>query len=95
MHVVDVDTRNRIVRFDGRLDHEVLEFKGVRYTVIFYKNYDRRILQEAPILMKPDVVYKECLKPEIGLLQVSSHSTWTPLFSSSLMGPETWQHGEP
>jgi hypothetical protein len=35
---VDVDTKNRWCRFDGRYEHEVLPFTGgVRYSVIFYQ----------------------------------------------------------
>ena len=26
---------------DGRLEHEVMPFKGTRFTAIFFKNYDR------------------------------------------------------
>ena len=55
---VDMDTRNRIVKFDGRLPHRVLPFKGNRYTVIYYKNYDRRILQPQQILMAPVVPWE-------------------------------------
>ena len=33
--IMDVNTRNRFVRFDGRYEHEVLPYEGTRYSVIF------------------------------------------------------------
>ena len=35
--IIDVDTNQRWCRFDGRYVHEVLPFKGMRYSVIFYQ----------------------------------------------------------
>merc|ERR1711974_148180 len=35
--IIDVDTKNRWCRFDGRYEHEVLPFSGTRYSVIFYQ----------------------------------------------------------
>lgn len=35
--VIDVDTKNRWCRFDGRYEHEVLPFTGTRYSVIYYQ----------------------------------------------------------
>ena len=35
--IVDVDTNQRWCRFDGRYVHEVLPFKGTRYSVIYYQ----------------------------------------------------------
>ena len=34
--IMDVNTRNRFVRFDGRYEHEVLPYAGTRYSVIFF-----------------------------------------------------------
>ena len=41
---VDFDTKNTIVKFDGRLPHEVVKdgFRGKRFSVIFFKNFDAR-----------------------------------------------------
>lgn len=51
----DFDNRDRIVRFDGRRAHEVVTdgFKGNRFTVIWYKNYDSRLSQPVPIYETP------------------------------------------
>ena len=51
----DLDNHNKIAKFDGRLSHEVItdNFSGKRFTVIFYKNYDRRKTEADPILHKP------------------------------------------
>ena len=40
----DFDNRNRVLRVDGRFPHEVVleRFRGDRFTVIWYKNYDVR-----------------------------------------------------
>jgi len=35
--VMDLNTRNRFVRFDGRFEHEVLPYEGVRYSVIYFQ----------------------------------------------------------
>jgi len=34
--IVDVNTRGRFTRFDGRFEHEVLPYTGVRYSVIYF-----------------------------------------------------------
>ena len=34
---LDVNTRDRYVRFDGRFEHEVLPYEGTRYSVIFFQ----------------------------------------------------------
>ena len=34
--IVDVNTRDRFVRFDGRYEHEVLPYEGTRYSVIYF-----------------------------------------------------------
>ena len=42
---VDLDTKGHVAKFDGRLPHEVVtthDFRGQRFTVIVYKNYDHR-----------------------------------------------------
>lgn len=56
----EFDNRRKIVRFDGRLPHEVVvepSFRGRRYTVIWYKNYDSRMQKASPILDMPATVY--------------------------------------
>ena len=56
----DIDNRNKIVRFDGRLPHEVVVdpgFVGERFTVIWYQNYDARKTQPDPILEKPQIAW--------------------------------------
>jgi len=35
--IIDVNTKRRFCRFDGRYRHEVLPFQGTRYSVIFYQ----------------------------------------------------------
>ena len=37
----DIDAHRRPSRFDGRRVHHVLPFNGVRYSVIYYKSFDR------------------------------------------------------
>lgn len=56
---LDFDYRNRILRMDGRLAHEVLldHFDGDRYTVIWYKNFDQRYpVGGKPLLHTPSLV---------------------------------------
>jgi hypothetical protein len=52
------DAKNQIVKFDGRLPHEVLTdgFRGHRFTVIWYKNFDHRKRTDDPILQAPAIV---------------------------------------
>lgn len=54
----DFDYKDRILRMDGRLAHEVLleGFVGERYTCIWYKNYDKRYAEDKPILSTPCLV---------------------------------------
>ena len=52
----DFDVRNRVLKFDGRCSHELIldGFRGDRFTVIYYKNYDNRLgQQDAPIFDAP------------------------------------------
>ena len=62
---MDINYRHKIIRMDGRLDHEVVKhhFKGTRYSIIAYKNYDKRIIEPTPILLKPKVVFE--MVPEV------------------------------
>jgi hypothetical protein len=55
----DLDNHEKIAKFDGRLPHEVVmdEFRGVRFTVIWYKNYDHRKTEADPILQVPSIVW--------------------------------------
>ena len=56
----DVDYRHKVVKFDGRLPHEVVfnNFTGERFAVIFYKNYDSRKNTPDPIFPVPEIVYE-------------------------------------
>ena len=40
----EFDIKNKILKFDGRLPHELVtdDFRGERFSVIFYKTYDHR-----------------------------------------------------
>ena len=62
----DLDNARKIVRFDGRLEHEVFldHFQGQRFTVIWYKNYDHRKTTPDPIWKKPVVVWDSADAPE-------------------------------
>ena len=53
----DVALKNRIVKLDARLPHEVRPFEGVRISVIFYKRYDRHIKTPLPITEDVNVLY--------------------------------------
>ena len=56
---VKIELKNcrRIVRFDGRLPHEVSPvISGERYSIIFFKLFDRRMSIPAPILGQPKYV---------------------------------------
>ena len=44
-----IDMRRRLVRLDGRLPHMVGSFKGTRYSLYYYKLYDRSISERQPI----------------------------------------------
>lgn len=48
--------KRKFLKFDGRLAHEVLPFKGRRYTLIFYKVYDRNMTQKAPVFGTPRII---------------------------------------
>ena len=52
---VEFNHLNRIVKFDGRCAHEVVtkDFDGERFTVIYYKNYDSRLVHPDPIFDTP------------------------------------------
>jgi len=53
----DINNFRRVVRFDGRLPHEVSQvLSGCRYSIIFFKLYDRRMTRSAPILNNPKFV---------------------------------------
>ena len=57
---IDIDYKDKIVKFDARLPHEVVlkNFEGERFTIIFYKGYDRRMTRPEPILPEPVFVYE-------------------------------------
>lgn len=44
-----LDYRRKVLKMDGRLAHEVAPFAGRRYSVIFYKSFDRRYSRELPV----------------------------------------------
>eukprot|EP00930_Biecheleria_cincta_P084807 TRINITY_DN74245_c0_g1_i1.p1 TRINITY_DN74245_c0_g1~~TRINITY_DN74245_c0_g1_i1.p1 ORF type:complete len:479 (-),score=59.79 TRINITY_DN74245_c0_g1_i1:348-1682(-) len=58
MKYADFDNLNRILKFDGRLPHEVItdQFHGERFSVIYYKNYDHRVTEPMPIFATPQFV---------------------------------------
>ena len=60
---VDFDAKGQIVKFDGRLPHMVVTdgFRGHRFTVIWYKNYDHRKHVDDPILDTPHLVDESTL----------------------------------
>jgi hypothetical protein len=49
----------QMLKVDGRLKHQVrhVYMKGVRYSVIFYKLYDRNIILSEDIFFPPEYVY--------------------------------------
>ena len=55
----EFDIKNKILKFDGRLPHEVVtdDFQGERFTVIFYKTYDHRKTRPDPVFQVPEIVY--------------------------------------
>jgi hypothetical protein len=54
-----IDYRNKILKLDGRLPHEVMPFQGRRYCIIWYKLFDRRMTVAAPIF-EPARIVHEC-----------------------------------
>ena len=53
-----IDLRNRIVRLDGRNYHQVEPVtSGTRYSVYFFKNYDRRWTEVQPRTDEVEIVY--------------------------------------
>ena len=53
-----IDLRNRIVRLDGRNYPQVEPVtSGTRYSVYFFKNYDRRWTEEQPHTDEAKIVY--------------------------------------
>ncbi len=53
-----IDLRNRIVRLDGRNYHQVEPAtSGTRYSVYFFKNYDRRWTEVKPHTDEVEIVY--------------------------------------
>ena len=53
-----MDSKNNVIKFDGRYPHEVVtnNFRGDRFTVIWFKNYDHRIRE-------PPYAFPRCDKP--------------------------------
>lgn len=47
------DYTRKILKMDGRLPHEVGQFTGQRFCVIFYKLFDRRMATKTKILPEP------------------------------------------
>ena len=54
-HTGFYDCRDKILKVDGRLKHRLKmdNFEGERFTVIFFKNGDRRMSAPAPIVKVP------------------------------------------
>jgi len=52
-----IDYKNKILKLDGRLPHEVLPFTGRRYCIIWYKVFDRRMDKPAEIFEPAEIVY--------------------------------------
>ena len=53
------DCRDRILKMDGRLPHEVVksyDFEGDRFAVIFYKSYDARMAKADPVFREAGFV---------------------------------------
>ena len=51
-----MDYRRKILKMDGRVPHRVKRFEGTRYSVIFYKLFDRRYPTEWPVLKRAKFV---------------------------------------
>ena len=52
------DYRRRVLMADGRLTHSMADFEGIRYTVIFYRSYDRRYTDgPKDILREPQFLF--------------------------------------
>ena len=48
------NNRNKVLKFDGRYVHDVTRLlSGTRYSVIFYKLWDRRLKNPQPLLVAP------------------------------------------
>ncbi len=53
-----IDYTNKILKLDGRLQHEVMPFTGRRYCIIWYKVYDRNMKKPAPVFEPARIVYE-------------------------------------
>ena len=52
--------KNRVLKVDGRRPHRLYkspDFEGDRFAVIWYKTYDARMTEPAPVLERPEFVY--------------------------------------
>jgi hypothetical protein len=94
---VDFGEKKQIVKFDGRLPHEVVneDFLGDRFTVIFYKNYDARpryVERDDPIIEAPHLVHES--KPVLLFVVGQPGSGKTTAIESFIgqrqLKPETW-----
>ena len=58
MAIGEFDHSYSVLKFDGRLPHEVVmnNFEGERFTVIFFKSGDRRMSGPAPIFTEPHIL---------------------------------------
>jgi hypothetical protein len=59
-----IDYRNKILKLDARLAHEVMPFQGRRYCIIWYKLFDRRMTAAAPIFEPARIVYEHQVTPQ-------------------------------
>ena len=53
-----IDYTNKILKLDGRLQHEVMPFMGRRYCIIWYKVFDRNMKTPAPVFEPAHIVYE-------------------------------------
>ena len=50
------DTKGKLLKIDGRYVHRVAPFQGTRYSIIFYKLYDRNICTPVPKSYPPSYI---------------------------------------
>lgn len=48
----------RILKMDGRFEHKLGEFKGTRYSVVYYKVYDRRMERPSDLVWPPELIFR-------------------------------------
>ena len=53
---IELDNNYKVLQMDGRLPHRVTFFDGLRFSIIYYKQYDRTYTKSAPLLEPARVV---------------------------------------